>query len=72
MGAIVAIGEPARLAGLQLAGVAVVAAGTPAEVRAAWAGLQGRAALVLLTPSAALALAGEPDTGRPLLAVIPS
>ncbi|HET6966105.1 MAG TPA: hypothetical protein VFH58_15120 [Acidimicrobiales bacterium] len=71
MGAIVALGERARLAGLELAGAAVVPAETPEQVRAAWAHLDGEAALVILTPAAAHALADEPDTGRPLRAVIP-
>ena len=71
MGRVVAVGEPDRLAGLVLAGVAVLPAETAAEVLAAWADLEGVAGLVLLTPAAARALAGRPDTGRPLRAVIP-
>ena len=72
MARIVALGERDRLAGLQLAGVAVVPAETPTEVRAAWADIQGEAAVVILTPSAAQAIGGEPDHGRLLGAVIPS
>lgn len=66
-----AIGERVRLAGLELAGAVVLPAETPEEARAAWALVEGRAAVVILTPATARALAEEVESGRPLRAVIP-
>ncbi len=72
-GAVVAIGAPALLAGYALAGVRLIAAGTPEEVRAAWQGIGDDVALVVLTDAAATAVGGELHRGRgPLTAVMSS
>lgn len=71
-GPVVAIGEPVLLHGFALAGVIVVPAGNPAEARDAWSGLPADVALVLLTPTAAAALAGVLDeTAGPLAVALP-
>jgi vacuolar-type H+-ATPase subunit F/Vma7 len=55
--AIVALGERRRLEGFALAGVRVVSAENPAEVRAAWERLGPEVGVVLLTASARECLA---------------
>jgi vacuolar-type H+-ATPase subunit F/Vma7 len=55
----VAIGDRRRLAGYALAGAEVRHAVSPAEVEAAWAGLDEDTALVVLTREAHTALAGR-------------
>ncbi|WP_211177034.1 hypothetical protein [Pseudonocardia acidicola] len=59
-GAIVAIGEPARIAGWALAGVRELPADDAEQARQLWAALDTDVALVILTPRAAADLAGEP------------
>ncbi|BFV55356.1 hypothetical protein KCMC57_up04600 [Kitasatospora sp. CMC57] len=72
MGAVAAIGERTRVAGLALAGVVVLVAERPEEVRRAWAGLPEGAELVILTPDAARAVGRELEEGaRPLTVVMP-
>ncbi|WP_432826552.1 V-type ATP synthase subunit F [Dactylosporangium sp. CA-092794] len=69
-GAVVAIGDPARLRGYALAGVTVVPATSPAGARAAWRALGADVAVVVLTRPAAAAIG--PVTGPlPMLAVLP-
>ncbi|MFI8458576.1 hypothetical protein [Kitasatospora sp. NPDC085464] len=72
MGAVAAIGERTRVAGLALAGVVVLVAERPEEVRRAWAELPEGAELVILTPDAARAGGRELAEGaRPLTVVMP-
>jgi vacuolar-type H+-ATPase subunit F/Vma7 len=67
------LGERVLAEGWALAGARVLAAETPTEVRAAWAGLPTNVAVVLLTPAAAAALGPVPTDGeRPLIVVMPS
>lgn len=68
MGTVAVIGEETRVRGFGLAGATVLAADTPAAVRAAWAGLPGEVRLVILTRAAAAAI---PDRGDRLVAVMP-
>jgi vacuolar-type H+-ATPase subunit F/Vma7 len=72
MGAVVAIGPPADVAGYALAGATVIAAATADDARAAWAGLGDDVALAVLAPSTAVAigdaLGDHPDV---LTAVLP-
>lgn len=71
-GTVLALGEPALLAGYALAGAVVVAAEGPVEVRRAWDAVGDDVALVLLSPTAAEALAERRDApGGPLSVVIP-
>lgn len=73
MGRIAAIGTGSRVQGFALAGALAVAAETPDDVRNAWAALGGDVVLVILTPSAAEALADridDPSSTR-LTAVMP-
>ncbi|MCZ7590251.1 MAG: V-type ATP synthase subunit F [Gaiella sp.] len=56
MSRIVAIGDGPALSGYALAGVDVVDAPTPEQVRRAWADALGGASLVLLTAEARAAL----------------
>lgn len=74
MGAIAAIGSRPRVQGFALAGALVVAAETPDAVRSAWDGLDTDVVLVILTPSAAAALAGRLDdlSATRLTAVMPA
>jgi vacuolar-type H+-ATPase subunit F/Vma7 len=66
---IAAIGEPARLQGLALAGVTLYPAPDPESVRTAWTELPPDTAVVVLTSAAAEAL---PDAaGGPLPVVMP-
>jgi len=77
MGAIAAIGEALRVQGLGLAGVRVLAAEDPEQVRERWATLTDDVVLVILTPQAAEALptdgpsGGLPDGRGPLTVVMP-
>jgi vacuolar-type H+-ATPase subunit F/Vma7 len=68
-GAVVAIGDPAVLAGYALAGVRLAVAHTPVEARLAWQGIGADVGLVLLT--AAVAPAVDADDGGPLTVVMP-
>ena len=61
MGRIAAIGAGSRVQGFALAGALSVAAETPDAVRSAWAALDPDVVLVILTPSAADALADRLD-----------
>lgn len=73
MGRIAAIGTGPRVEGFALAGALALTAETPDAVRGAWDGLDPDVVLVILTPSAAAALAGrldDPATTR-LTAVTP-
>lgn len=65
-----ALGEPARLAGYALAGVVVVGVGAPDEVRRAWDRLPREVALVLLTPEAAAAVGERREQPDALLSVV--
>jgi vacuolar-type H+-ATPase subunit F/Vma7 len=69
MGGIAAIGEAHRVQGLGLAGVLVLPAEDPDEVRLRWSGLPGDVALVILTPRADEALADRAID--PLTVVMP-
>ena len=71
MSAVVAIGDPRKLAGYALAGVAVLAAVSPEEAHAAWAGPASGAGLVLLTASAAEAIDGADEDVHRLVVVVP-
>lgn len=73
MGGVVAIGARARVQAFALAGVDWRDAATPADVRAAWTALPQDTELVLLTPEARQALAGELAalTSRPLWVELP-
>jgi vacuolar-type H+-ATPase subunit F/Vma7 len=72
MSVIAAIGEPDRVAGFAFAGVEVRAAEDPAAAHAAWRALDGGVAVLILTPSAHAALAGELDRGAgPLCVLMP-
>jgi len=71
MGQVVAIGERVRVAGLALAGVSVLAAEEPEDVRRAWRSLAGEVSLVIVTPAAAEALGpAVRESTRPLTAVM--
>ncbi|WP_201845235.1 hypothetical protein [Myceligenerans indicum] len=72
MGGIAAIGAMVDIQGFGLAGVRVLPADGPDEVRSAWRGLDEAVELVILTANAAAALAGEPPAEHPLTAVLPS
>jgi len=73
VGAVAAIGERTRVAGLALAGVVVLVAERAEDVRQAWAELPDGAELVILTPDAAGALDRELVEGpRPLTVVMPA
>jgi vacuolar-type H+-ATPase subunit F/Vma7 len=56
---IVAIGETERLRGFAFTGVEVIEAEGPAAARAAWQAVAPDVALVILTPDARAALAGD-------------
>ena len=70
-GTVAAIGEEYRIAGYGLAGVRLHPAADPEAVRSAWARLDSRVALVLLTPAAAGALASSADASAPRGAGVP-
>ena len=63
-GGVVALGEPATVRGLALAGVRVLPAVTPDEVRRTWAALPAGTGVVLLTRAASDAL-GAGGRGTP-------
>ena len=66
------LGERALVEGWALGGARVLAADSPEQVRAAWAGLGSEVAVVLLTPAAARALGAGPDQrSAPLTVVLP-
>ncbi len=71
MGTVAAIGERIKVAGLAVAGVAVVPAEQPEGVRRAWESLPADVALVILTPAAARALGPAALEGDRLTAVLP-
>lgn len=56
MSGIVALGERGRVEGFALAGVRVIAADDPDDVRAAWSGLERDVAVLILTPASQAAL----------------
>lgn len=68
----VALGERSLLHGFGLAGVVLSVAETDEEVRMGWAALPPEVGMVILTPRAARALDGIPDSQSPLTAVLPS
>ena len=70
MSRVAAIGDPAALAGLRLAGVVVLPAADAAQARAQWADLPDDVALVLL--SAAAATAAAPARPGVLTVVMPT
>lgn len=69
MGGIAALGEAQRIQGLGLAGVLVLPAEQPEEVRDRWAALPADVVLVILTPQASAALDTTP--AGPLTVVMP-
>jgi vacuolar-type H+-ATPase subunit F/Vma7 len=72
MSRVVAIGEAPRVAGYALAGVEVRAADDPAAAVGAWRSLGPETELVVLTPAAASALAGElREAPSPVWVVLP-
>ncbi|MFI8228784.1 hypothetical protein ACIGDI_08135 [Streptomyces sp. NPDC085900] len=72
MGHIAAIGEPLSILGLASAGVLLSPAESADDARAAWRNLPPDVDLVILTPTAAHALAPEAVDGQePLVAVMP-
>ncbi len=72
MGTVVVLGEAVRVRGYALAGAVPVEAETPAQVRDAWTDLAKDVTLVVLTPSAAAALAEVVPSGptEPLTVVM--
>ncbi len=70
MGRVAVIGTEPLVQGFALAGALAVPAETAAEVRRAWSELPDDVDLVVLTPAAADALAG--DVGTRLTAVMPA
>ena len=69
---VVAVGEAGVLAGFPLVGVRLLAAESPAEVRAAWAGLPDGTGVVLLTQRSAAVLTRErEDLRSPMTVVVP-
>ena len=73
MSDVAVIGRPSEVAGFVLAGARVLPARTPAEARAAWAGLTDDVAVVVLTADSAGALAEERLRPRaPLTVVMPT
>jgi vacuolar-type H+-ATPase subunit F/Vma7 len=72
VGAVAAIGEQTRVAGLALAGVTVLVAEEPQSVRRAWHAVARDVVLVIVTPAAAGALGPALlEGGRPLAVVMP-
>lgn len=72
MSRIAALGRWAELAGYELVGIEVVDAAEPRSVRAAWDGLPGDVAVVLLTAEARRALPDPLLPSRRLWVVIPA
>ncbi|HSO63490.1 MAG TPA: hypothetical protein VLQ78_00190 [Ornithinibacter sp.] len=69
---VVAIGDPALIAGFALAGVRMCPAADAAGVRAVWGATSVRAAVVILTADAADALgAARTAPSAPLTVVMP-
>lgn len=74
---VAAIGELTRIGGFGLAGARLYAADSPGSVLEAWRGLPDTVAVVILTPSAADALAAADPGARgsvrpaPLTVVMP-
>jgi vacuolar-type H+-ATPase subunit F/Vma7 len=69
---VVAIGAPALIAGLALAGVRLCPATDAAQVRQAWATTSVQAAVVVLTPDAADAVGADRTApSAPLTVVMP-
>lgn len=67
-----AIGAESRVRGYELAGVLVLVAEDPGEIRVLWRDLPEDVAIVILTPQAAGALGADAlATARPLTAVLP-
>jgi len=71
MSRVVAIGSSLELVGWALAGVEVLDAVHPEDVRRAWAGLDSEVGLVVLTPAARAALPARLE-GPLLSAVLPA
>lgn len=74
MATVAAIGARTSVGGLALAGVDVLVAEDPDDVRRAWRALPGTTGLVILTADAAEALGAEtpaPAPSRPLTVVMP-
>jgi vacuolar-type H+-ATPase subunit F/Vma7 len=71
MSRVVAIGAPLELLGWTLAGVALIEASNPEQVRLAWSGLDADVGLAVLTPAAREALPARLN-GPVLWAVLPS
>ena len=69
---VAAIGEARLVRGYGLAGVTVLAAEDERAAQAAWRALDPRVGLVIVTPSAARAVAAAGGPGRRLLAVLPA
>ena len=69
-GRVLALGEPALLAGYALAGATVVGASGSAEVCRVWDSLGEDVALVVLTPAAAAALGERRNLGGSCLSVV--
>jgi vacuolar-type H+-ATPase subunit F/Vma7 len=72
VGAVVAIGEPALVAGYAMAGATTMPAQGPDEVRRAWDSLPSDTTLVILTAAAAGALDGRLSGTDLLTAVMPA
>ena len=73
MARLAVIGEEARVSGWSLAGAEIHPAASPAEVEAAWTGLEPDVAVVIVTPEAAdtvHSLRGTSGSDR-LVAVMP-
>lgn len=70
MGALVALGEAVRVDGFALAGAIVRRAEDPEAVHRAWRSLPDDVAVVVLTPMAAAALAGEEALRTRVLSVV--
>ncbi|WP_433074174.1 hypothetical protein ACQP1P_26900 [Dactylosporangium sp. CA-052675] len=70
-GRLAAIGEARLVRGYGLAGAAVIAAEDEPAARSAWRELDPRITIVIVTPSAARAVAAAGGPGGRLLAVLP-
>lgn len=70
MATVAVIGSDALVCGYRLAGVAVLVAETPQEVRAAWRQVPPDAAVVILTAAAAAADPDRVTTAWPMTAVM--
>jgi vacuolar-type H+-ATPase subunit F/Vma7 len=72
VGAVIAIGEPALVAGYAMAGATTMPAQGPDAVRRAWESLPSGTTLVILTAAAAAALGGRLSGADLLTAVMPA